>query len=64
LAVRHAAAGAAKGQFILSAPVADCSRRGKWGMFDQRTQKTNVVYAMSDQPMSAEEWSKRHVTPH
>jgi hypothetical protein len=34
------------------------------GMFDQRTQKTNVVYAISDQPMSAEEWSKRHVTPH
>jgi phage terminase small subunit len=34
------------------------------GMFDQRPQKTNVVYAISDQPMSAEEWSKRHVTPH
>jgi hypothetical protein len=38
---------------------------GKYlGMFDQRTQKTNVVYAISDKPMSAEEWSKRHVTPH
>jgi phage terminase small subunit len=34
------------------------------GMFDQRTQKTNVVYAVSDKPMSVEEWSKRHVTPH
>jgi hypothetical protein len=34
------------------------------GMFDQRPQKTNVVYAISDQPMSVEEWSKRHVTPH
>jgi phage terminase small subunit len=34
------------------------------GMFDQRTQKTNVVYAISDKPMSNEEWSKRHVTPH
>ena len=34
------------------------------GMFEQRTQKTNVVYAISDKPMSAEEWSKRHVTPH
>jgi len=34
------------------------------GMFDQRTQKTNVVYAISDKPMSAEEWSKRYVTPH
>jgi hypothetical protein len=33
-------------------------------LFDQRTQKTNVVYAISDKPMSAEEWSKRHVTPH
>ncbi len=32
------------------------------GMFDQRTQKTNVVYAISDKPMSKEEWSKRHVT--
>ena len=34
------------------------------GMFDQRTQKTNVVYAISDKPMSDEEWSKRYVTPH
>jgi phage terminase small subunit len=34
------------------------------GMFDQRTQKTNVVYAISDKPMSNEEWSKRYVTPH
>ena len=34
------------------------------GMFDRRTQKTNVVYAISDKPMSNEEWSKRHVTPH
>ena len=34
------------------------------GMFDQRTQKTNVVYAISDKPMSDAEWSKRHVTPH
>ena len=34
------------------------------GMSDQRTQKTNVVYAISDEPMSAEEWSKRYVIPH
>jgi CheY-like chemotaxis protein len=34
------------------------------GMFDHRTQKTNVVYAISDKPMSNEEWSKRYVTPH
>jgi hypothetical protein len=34
------------------------------GMFDQRTQKTNVVYAISDKPISQEEWSKRYVTPH
>jgi phage terminase small subunit len=33
------------------------------GMFDQRTQKTNVVYAISDKPMSAEEWKKRYVKP-
>ena len=33
------------------------------GMSDQRTQKTNVVYAISDEPMSAEEWSKRYVIP-
>ena len=38
---------------------------GKYlGMFDQRTQKTNVVYAISDEPMSADEWKKRYVTPH
>jgi phage terminase small subunit len=34
------------------------------GMFDQRTQKTNALYTISDKPMSVEEWSKRHVTPH
>ena len=34
------------------------------GMFDQRTQKTNVAYAVLDKPMSNEKWSKRHVTPH
>jgi hypothetical protein len=34
------------------------------GMFDHRTQKTNVVYAISDKPMSDEEWKKRYVTPH
>ena len=33
------------------------------GMYDH-TQKTNVVYAISDKPMSAEEWKKRHVRPH
>jgi hypothetical protein len=33
------------------------------GMFDKRTQKTNMVYVISDRPMSAEEWSSRHVTP-
>jgi hypothetical protein len=34
------------------------------GMVDQRTQKTNVVYAISDERMPEEEWSKRYVTPH
>jgi phage terminase small subunit len=34
------------------------------GMFDQRTQKTNVVYGISEEPMSADEWKKRYATPH
>jgi hypothetical protein len=34
-----------------------------WGC-STSAQKTNVVYAISDKPMSAEEWSKRHVTLH
>ena len=34
------------------------------GMFDQRTQKTSTIYAISDEPMSEEEWSKRYVPPH
>jgi hypothetical protein len=34
------------------------------GMFDQRTQKTNVVYAISEESMSADEWKKRYATPH
>jgi phage terminase small subunit len=34
------------------------------GIFDHRTQKTNVVYSISDKPMSDEEWSKRYATPH
>jgi hypothetical protein len=34
------------------------------GMFEQRAQKTNAVYAISDEPMSDEEWSERYVTPH
>src|SRR5262245_27873329 len=33
------------------------------GMFDQRTQKTNVVYHISDKPMSEEEWKRRYVKP-
>jgi phage terminase small subunit len=37
---------------------------GKHLGMDQRTQKTNVVYAISDKPMSEEEWVKRYVTPH
>jgi hypothetical protein len=34
------------------------------GMFAQRTQSTNAHYAISDQPMTEEEWEKRYVTPH
>ena len=35
---------------------------GKYlGMFDKRPQNSNVIYAISDQPMSAEEWKKQHV---
>ena len=35
---------------------------GKYlGMFDERPQNTNVIYAISDEPMSAEEWKKQYV---
>ena len=35
---------------------------GKYlGMFDQRPQNSNVIYAISDEPMSAEEWKKQYV---
>ena len=33
------------------------------GIFVQGTQNTNVHYAISDKPLSVEEWVKRHVTP-
>ena len=37
---------------------------GKYlGMFDQRSQNSNVIYAISDEPMSAEEWKKQYVKP-
>jgi hypothetical protein len=36
---------------------------GKYlGMFDKRPQNSNVIYAISDEPMSAEEWKKQYVT--
>ena len=36
---------------------------GKYlGMFDERPQNSNVIYAISDEPMSAEEWNKQYVT--
>src|SRR5437660_1169612 len=36
---------------------------GKYlGMFDERPQNTNVIYAISNEPMSAEEWKKQYVT--
>jgi len=36
---------------------------GKYlGMFDERAQNTKVHYAISDEPMSAEEWKKQYVT--
>ena len=34
------------------------------GMFVQRTHNTNVHWGISDEPMSADEWKKRYVTPH
>jgi len=35
---------------------------GKYlGMLDERPQKSNVIYAISDEPMSAEEWKKQFV---
>jgi DNA-binding NtrC family response regulator len=36
---------------------------GKYlGMFDERPQNSNVIFAISDEPMSAEEWKKQYVT--
>jgi phage terminase small subunit len=36
---------------------------GKYlGMFDERPQNSNVIYVISDEPMSAEEWKKQYVT--
>ena len=36
---------------------------GKYlGMFDERPQNRNVIYAISGEPMSAEEWKKQYVT--
>jgi len=33
---------------------------GKYlGMFDQRPHNSNVIYGVSDEPMSAEEWNKQ-----
>ena len=32
---------------------------GNLRMFDQRPQNSNVIYAISDEPMSAEEWKKQ-----
>jgi hypothetical protein len=38
---------------------------GKYlGMFDERPQNTNAVYAISDKPMTDDEWVRRYVTPH
>ena len=37
---------------------------GKYlGMFDQRPQNSNVIYGISDKPMTAEEWKKQYVKP-
>jgi hypothetical protein len=34
------------------------------GMFDERPQNSNVHYAISDEPMTEDEWSKGYFTPH
>jgi hypothetical protein len=31
------------------------------GMFVERTRETNIHYAISDEPMSEDEWVKRYV---
>jgi hypothetical protein len=33
-------------------------------MFDERAQNSNAHYAISDTPMTNDEWVKRYVTPH
>ena len=46
------------------APLAALVVLGKYlGMFDQRPQNSNVIYAISDEPMSAEEWKRQFVKP-
>jgi hypothetical protein len=37
---------------------------GKHLGFAKRAQNTNVHYAISDKPMTKDEWVRRHVTPH
>jgi hypothetical protein len=38
---------------------------GKYlGMFDERPQNSNAHYAISDTPMTKDEWIRRYVTPH
>ena len=34
------------------------------GMFVERTEIDNRHYAISDKPMTNDEWKKRYVTPH
>ena len=52
------------GAMLVVTPVSGCAENGRLQPADVRTQKTNVVYAISDKPMFDKEWSKRYVTPH
>jgi hypothetical protein len=33
-------------------------------MFDERPQNRNATYAISDKPMTKDEWIRRYVTPY
>jgi hypothetical protein len=47
----------------VAALVAQAKLAGLW-VDRTEAQNTNMNYAVSDQPMSEEEWAKRYVTEH
>jgi hypothetical protein len=60
---RDCCARAARGQ-AAAAPPSSVMNSRRFTQFDERPQNTNVHWGISDEPMSADEWKKRYVTPH